>query len=249
MITTIVPELNEKIIVEQSLVDPNQILKCLSPSMWALWQDTQFVYQGCNQTFANLVGVRSPADLVGLKLSNMQHLYSQVTYESAKEFEIYSSKALDCKESLNMNKKLYFEEPDMYYSVDCKIFPSLDKKEKISGIFVVGVGQFSYPINNHNIFKLINRTDISKLLTSSSYLVRSSSIKIYLSKREMECVLYLAKGKTTKEMAKEMCISPRTAEEYISLAREKLGCATKSELICFALENIIFELFNVNNNY
>lgn len=247
MKTIINPELNKKIIAEQSLVDPNQILKCLSPNMWALWQNTQFVYQGCSQSFANLVGVQAPADLIGLRLANMQHRCSQVTYDSARDFEIYSAQALDCKENLNMNKKLFFEEADMYYSVDCKIFPLLDKREKISGIFVLGLGQFSYSIYKQNIFKLINRIDILKFLTARNFLVKREPIEIYLSRREMQCLLYLVKGKTAKEAAQEMYISPRTVEDYIGLIKEKLGCKTRSELVCYALEHIIFELFKTQN--
>jgi DNA-binding CsgD family transcriptional regulator len=51
------------------------------------------------------------------------------------------------------------------------------------------------------------------------------------SKREMDCARYLLQGKTMKEIAALLSISPRTVETYFAQLKEKLACHTKSQLI------------------
>lgn len=55
--------------------------------------------------------------------------------------------------------------------------------------------------------------------------------EIILSKRENECLLQLAFRKTSKEIANELKISEKTADQYIKNAKQKLACDTRSELI------------------
>jgi DNA-binding CsgD family transcriptional regulator len=52
-----------------------------------------------------------------------------------------------------------------------------------------------------------------------------------LSKREKECVSFLSKGYTDKQIARQLGISPRTVETYLSAAKHKLSIATRAELI------------------
>jgi DNA-binding CsgD family transcriptional regulator len=57
-----------------------------------------------------------------------------------------------------------------------------------------------------------------------------------LTKREMECFLCLLKGRTFKEIADELNISPRTVEHYAKSLRLKLNCLSKSELFDKGIE-------------
>jgi len=54
--------------------------------------------------------------------------------------------------------------------------------------------------------------------------------KDVLSVREQECVMLGASGKTAKETAQVLQISPRTVEVHIAHAKEKLGCKNFKEL-------------------
>jgi LuxR family quorum-sensing system transcriptional regulator SolR len=54
---------------------------------------------------------------------------------------------------------------------------------------------------------------------------------IYLSQREKECLSHLSTGKTMKEIARIINISPRTVESYINTIKKKTGFNTKSNLI------------------
>jgi DNA-binding CsgD family transcriptional regulator len=51
------------------------------------------------------------------------------------------------------------------------------------------------------------------------------------SKREQDCLGLFLEGKTAKETAKVLNISPRTVEEYLANIKRKLGCKNKYELL------------------
>lgn len=56
-----------------------------------------------------------------------------------------------------------------------------------------------------------------------------------LSKREKECLFWMIQGKTGREIADKLHLSPRTIEFYFENCKNKLGCCIKSELFEKAL--------------
>jgi DNA-binding CsgD family transcriptional regulator len=76
--------------------------------------------------------------------------------------------------------------------------------------------------NNHNVHHVVPDVKINN---------------VYLSARELQCLQFTVKGYTAKRIAKELGISHRTVEEYITNIRGKTGAATKAELIEMTLEN------------
>ncbi len=65
---------------------------------------------------------------------------------------------------------------------------------------------------------------------------------ICLSKRENECLLLLAKGRTAKAIAIQMGISFRTIEGYIERLKLKFNCSSKSALIDAAIHHGYIEI-------
>lgn len=53
---------------------------------------------------------------------------------------------------------------------------------------------------------------------------------ITITEREMECLFYTVGGRTAKETAKLLALSPRTIEHYLDNLKSKFNCSTKSEL-------------------
>lgn len=51
-----------------------------------------------------------------------------------------------------------------------------------------------------------------------------------LTKRERECLLLLLKGKTAKEIANTLKISPKSVESYLNNAKVKFKCYTRTQL-------------------
>ena len=60
-----------------------------------------------------------------------------------------------------------------------------------------------------------------------------------LTQRETQCLFHLLEGHTAKEIAKLLKISPRTVEGYIENMKNKLDCATTSELLLKAMQKEI----------
>jgi LuxR family quorum-sensing system transcriptional regulator SolR len=53
-----------------------------------------------------------------------------------------------------------------------------------------------------------------------------------LSKRELECLYHFCQGRTYKEIAKILSISPRTVETHLEKLLYKTSCSNKLEMIC-----------------
>ncbi len=60
---------------------------------------------------------------------------------------------------------------------------------------------------------------------------------ITLSKRQKECLLLILKGKTAKEIAKDLNLSYRTVEQYTNFLKVKLECQNRRELIERMIKN------------
>jgi len=57
-----------------------------------------------------------------------------------------------------------------------------------------------------------------------------------LTPRQIDCLIYLVKGMTIKQIAKELDLSPKTVEHYLEAIRKKLRCHSRYELITKALQ-------------
>lgn len=57
-----------------------------------------------------------------------------------------------------------------------------------------------------------------------------------LSRREKECVYYLTRGMTYKEIGRVLSISSRTVEIHIGHIKNKLGCYNRSDIISKVFE-------------
>jgi DNA-binding CsgD family transcriptional regulator len=54
---------------------------------------------------------------------------------------------------------------------------------------------------------------------------------LYLTFREAQCVIHMMRGKTMKETADALSLSPRTVEYYIKKIKEKLNCRSKQDIL------------------
>ena len=57
------------------------------------------------------------------------------------------------------------------------------------------------------------------------------SRRFRLSPRESETVLHLVHGLTTKEVARQMSVSPNTVKQFVRIAMSKLGVTTRSGIV------------------
>ena len=62
-----------------------------------------------------------------------------------------------------------------------------------------------------------------------------------LSKREFEVLCLIGRGKSIKEIATELSLSPKTISTYHVRLMEKMGMRTDGELMRYALERRLVE--------
>lgn len=68
-----------------------------------------------------------------------------------------------------------------------------------------------------------------------SYMLDFSPKEKNLSERELECVFHLLRGRSMKEIGKELNISPRTVETHLEKIKVKLNCRNKSDIFDYGL--------------
>ncbi len=75
-------------------------------------------------------------------------------------------------------------------------------------------------------------TEVAQNLLSRLAGVQSEQSPIAtLSNRELEVFRYMGEGLTTEQIARKMCLSPKTVETYRARMKEKLGLSNITELI------------------
>jgi DNA-binding CsgD family transcriptional regulator len=116
-------------------------------------------------------------------------------------------------------------------------------------------GEAAGLITRFNDFTSFNVVDISRFLLDSisryqkinekqfCYILEDICSDTPLSERQTECLFFLLRGKTAKEIAKILNISPRTTECHLEEIKYKLNCATKSELIEKAIASGYINIF------
>ena len=74
---------------------------------------------------------------------------------------------------------------------------------------------------------------------ASSGVVAESRVErdIDLTERELECLFWIAEGKTSDEMATILGISRNTINNYITSVMRKTATKTRSEAIAYAVRN------------
>lgn len=72
-------------------------------------------------------------------------------------------------------------------------------------------------------------TNSEAVIPGKSY--RFGELSLQFSKRQADCINLALKGKTAKEIARELNLSPRTVEEHLTIVKNKLDCLNKIQLI------------------
>ncbi len=140
-------------------------------------------------------------DISALCLSNIQMLFDFVEY-----FKIKASHILDDAAA----KGIFI--PSQFTIEDKKSYTCILNNHKIS-------------INNDLI------SEFKKIVSERKSYLLCNSQKVFLSYREMQCLALSARGKTAKEIALILNISPRTVESYMNQIKGKVGYKYKSQLI------------------
>ena len=116
--------------------------------------------------------------------------------------------------------------------------PYYDKDGNIAAIIVLCI-----EISNREIIEIASLIECDVPFNQCKSIVISGNDYIFskcekkLTPRELECVFYTLRGRSSKRIAKILKISPRTVEEHINNVKLKFDCGSKDELIEFAYKH------------
>lgn len=218
--------------------------KCVDGSLLTLTTNRESL---CN-TFQK----KYPLD-VTKQLSGVHLFESYMTEEmirDEKELGLYSGITI-FKQNEAYTEVYFFAAPETNRSVIDFYFNHLDVLEKFIFYFKDKAHSLieqakkerfiipNYLQDKNNIFTEKSYGEFCELLKSKRVYLNLKSREVMLTRREYEVLLQFTQGRTTKEVAKVLNISPRTAESHLENAKNKTNCTFKSQLIDMLRDNFI----------
>jgi DNA-binding CsgD family transcriptional regulator len=182
-----------------------------------------------NNTFAKLLGFKSSDDVVDIPYMNMRCK----AVEDHESFEKQNSQVFSRKKKTTALGCHRYANDDDWRIILCEKSPLLNNEGEMIGLI-----NYSIDITNYNLI------DCSRFILSSLnkaniahprnffYLIEDGTVNTYkLSKRQTECLFFLLRGKTDKEIGGILGLSSRTIESYINEIKFKMNCLTRTEVI------------------
>lgn len=177
-------------------------------------KDSNGRYQYCNARFAQLAGLTSQQEIVGL--TDMDFPW----YQQAAFFKRVLNFVLAGNSWMNRIQSLLIE--DQCHNILISVFPRVECGE-LKGI----MGSF------------IDMADIkpANILNESNPLqLMQSNVQGYddLTKSERKVLHALLTGHSNEAIGQELHLAKRTIDSYVEIIKSKLACASKAEVIAFS---------------
>jgi len=172
------------------------------------WKDRNSVFLGCNSYFAKAAGFESPEEIIGK--TDFDLVWGET---HAQEYQEGDREVILGKKKYNVIEPQLQTNGEVIDTIGNKL-PLYDKTGQVIGV----IGCYSEIIY----------TPRNEPLTKKNG-------KSPLPKRQAECLYYVAKGKTAKQISIAMGISSRTVDFYIEILKTKFDCYSKSDLAEHAL--------------
>jgi DNA-binding CsgD family transcriptional regulator len=161
-----------------------------------------------------------------------------------KDYPDYSSTIPKISEQINFRNLLHVVETEH----DCQhMYSFLFALEQVDFLHIIANKMniikkfiYNYKLQAKEILTQIklpkNRITLPCVENSKDLLNNQKSLKILsnapkLTNRQVECCQLLLSGKTAKEIARQLDLSPRTVEYYLTNIKLKLKCSNKVELV------------------
>ena len=208
-------------------VDVESLLR-LPNNLGVFWKDIEGNYLGCNDISAEKMNFGSRHDIVGRSDFDLPILH----HEAAR---VREGDAL-VKQNRSVSQFHYQATlPDSKLEFITIKMPLFDADGHISGIF--GIDNFIDKDSMNSVAPMLIDANVQiNFLNSLKPKQYPAASRGELTLREKECLFYLRRGMTAKEIARPLGLSHRTVEHYIDKIKNKLGCRTRSELICAAID-------------
>jgi DNA-binding CsgD family transcriptional regulator len=116
--------------------------------------------------------------------------------------------------------------------------PIKDENGQITSLFINGfdvsnVSQFRASL----VLRAVDNKFHNRNLKATTYFLTPPPTPKKLTEKQESCLFLMIRGKTAKEIAKILQVSPRTIECHIEAIKSRLDCQTRSEIIGKAIDN------------
>jgi len=116
--------------------------------------------------------------------------------------------------------------------------PLRNDNEEVIASFSTCIDVTSFSAFKNYFFLNKFDTQISgEKIKAASYILNELHCPLALTDKQQNCLFYLIRGKSIKEIAKILQISHRTVESHLDSIKIKLNCQYKSEIIEHAIES------------
>jgi DNA-binding CsgD family transcriptional regulator len=207
------------------------------------WKNNDGYYLGCNDTKAEVANFNSRNDIIGTKIYDYVRKENAVLVEKTDQKVINSSNPqykIECADFIRPSRSLL--DPMLYNYVSIKQ-PLYASSGNIIGLFGLSISFNILPYINWCMFvELLSKDKLNNIgQTICNYIYKQVAEIASLSYRENQCLFYVSRGRSFKEIANIVKISQKTVEYYWENVKMKTNCNLKSEIID---KYLMFKLFN-----
>lgn len=182
------------------------------------WKNLELNHLGCNINLANSLKLKHPQSIIGLKDSDFL-TEEEASFHWENDQLVLQGQTVQC---------IHFRDNSAFFLIKKELLD--DNRKRIGIIYHCHLVETPY-------YSQLNQSDkkyCSKDFLPSHYKKQSEN-KFGLSKRELQCMFYILRGKKSKEIGLILNLSKRTIDFYIDNIKNKMGCQNKTELILAGL--------------
>lgn len=186
------------------------------------WKDKNLYHSGCNRNLAAALCLKDTSQIVGLKDQDLlDHNDESDLFHEKNDLLVLQGNTV---KGIHRSSTPY--DGSLFYFVKKPMF---DNFNQISGL-IYYCHEFIAPSTFPNVFE-IDLRNCSEDFRPSHYRIAPQDNICNLSDRELECLFFILRGKSAKQIGEYIRLSKRTVESYIENVKNKFGCHNKSELI------------------
>lgn len=221
--------------MSSELVKIDHKLRMLFDQMPGCWgcKDSDSTFMYANAEYASIIGEKSHLDIIGrtdfdmnCDTVNCAELFRK--QDNAVMLAEKRMRILDIHPFSGKEWKAYIFTKTPFYNEDKKVIGTIFHGADITNSSVLELGAF--------LSKMTSDINNNFLSGQNSFLLTQKFNQIKLSTREAECLFFILRGKTAKQIGRYLGISPRTVEEYIQTLKKKFNAQNKYELIDIAIQ-------------
>lgn len=203
------------------------------PGFWGI-KSRDHSYLLANNNWKSEVGLNPNFDVLGLIDSELPCIVSRC----ANKFKDQDEQVISTRKPIKVLNIHPFNNHDCRAYITSK-FPFVRNNEVLGVVFSAEKVDEQYFCDLSTLLG-IEKGSLYAGLKQYSFVLSPPNFAEILTDREQECLFFLIRGKTAKDIGSILDLSYRTVEHYIESLKYKFSCSTKAELVASAFSKGFF---------